>query len=298
MRLINREPCDYYRLYRSQLIEVALKTFRMGNFHLLLLAYLSLCSTSFSTTDSPNLESPITGYTDHIVVTLASEDFSALSGFMNEEFPNAWKLVKTNNGLDQKGFLMPSSAPPYVEFWNAGIYFRLGDQIALGSDDTEARKAAIQYYANQGKEWDSVELFTVGSEGTAGHPYVGTFFVDYGYPYERNAAAAVDKLVGLMSAVSPSRTGVKEDLEAFGFALSPSEAGFIAVDSRAFPVYFAQLPQSPSQSAGHVALIFKILEAKYPEKKVIPITDLISAIVDGKDFVIVLNNNLYRQWQW
>lgn len=115
----------------------------------------------------------ITGYVDHVIATLPSRQFELLDSFLTVQYNFCWM---NQPGV---GYIVSNSQRPYVELWDAGIFFQGGYQVAIASTHKDSKESAKEYYGTSGIEFKG-GVFNVGKNGQIGDPVGGTFFVDYG----------------------------------------------------------------------------------------------------------------------
>jgi hypothetical protein len=228
----------------------------------------------------------VDGYIDHVVVTLPSRQYMVLDSFLTAHFGYCWMKQQG------KGFIFSASQRPYVEIWDAGIFYQFGNQIAFGSTQKDAKEKAIKYYGNGGLDFPGV--FTVGRDGQAGHPVGGTFFVDYGggglIPV--NDSMKIEKFCGLITTISEIKKDIIDDYRFFHLSADYSDGIYTLKDPLGFTVTIVEQPVE-SIVFGHVALKFK-LKNGIPGHEEYPISGFMKAIIDDRDLLIVLNIHTYN----
>lgn len=247
----------------------------------------SLHNDLISQIESDGIEKThVDGTIDHIVTTLPSKDYQLIDSFLTEHFSNCWQTQGA------KGFIFSASGKPYVELWDAGTFFLFGHQVAFSSSEEDSREKAKNYYGNNGFDFQGV-VFTVGKNGQGGDPVCGTFYVEYGneVTIPVNDSMKIEKLVGLVTAIPSTRTEIINDYRFFNLTVSESDGVYTVEDKGVFTI---QLVEEPIENVvfGHIALQFQ-LKDDIRERKEYILSGSVKAIIDGKDFILVLNSWLY-----
>lgn len=231
----------------------------------------------------------IDGAIDHIVATLPSKDYELINSFLTEHFSNCWQTQGA------KGFIFSASGKPYAELWDAGTFFQFGHQVAFSSEEEDSREKAKNYYGNSGFDLQGV-VFTVGKNGQGGDPIGGTFYVEYGneVTIPVNDSMKIEKLVGIVTSIPVTRKEIINDYRFFNLAVSESDGVYTVKDKGGFTI---QLIEEPIENVvfGHMALQFR-LKDDLLERKEYALSGSVKAIIDGKDFILVLNSWLYDSY--
>jgi hypothetical protein len=229
----------------------------------------------------------INGFIDHALGTLPVKQYEALDSFLTEHFKFCWMKQPG------KAFIFCNSQRPYFEFWNAGVFYQFGYQVGFASPQADAKEKAKKYYASEGIDFD-IGIFTVGKEGDGGHPVGGTFYVDYGSggKIPLNDSMKIDKFVGLITSIPAPRSDIINDYKFFNLSVSGSDGIYTMKDTAGFTVQIMEVPVE-AMVFGHVALLFRLKDA-VTERQEYDLTTSMKAIIDGKDFTLILNNRLYN----
>jgi len=231
----------------------------------------------------------VNGYLDHVIATLPSRSYVVLDSFLTEHFNFCWM---NKPGF---GYIVSNSERPYAELWDAGIYFQGGYQVAFASSQEDSKESAIKYYGTSGVEFPG-GVFNVGKEGQLGHPVGGTFFVDYGGggKIPANDSMRIEKFVGLITTIPATKRDIINDYKYYNFEISETDSNYTLKDTNGFTVQLLVQPIE-AMAFGHVALKFR-LKNDLLERKEYVLSKSIKAILDGKDFILVLNDRLYNDF--
>jgi len=228
----------------------------------------------------------VDGYLDHVIATLPSQGYMVLDSFLTEHFSFCWM---NKPGF---GYIVSNSQRPYVELWDAGVYFQGGYQVALASSHENSRESVKQYYGTGGIEFPG-GVFNVGKDGQLGDPVGGTFFVDYGGggKITINDSMQIEQFVGLITSIPVTKKDIVNDYKFFNFSISESDSSYTLKDTNGFTIKMLLQPIE-TIAYGHVAFQFR-LKNGLTERKEYTLSKSIKAIFDGKDFILVLNSRLY-----
>ncbi|MDH4156686.1 MAG: hypothetical protein OEW00_05365 [candidate division Zixibacteria bacterium] len=257
-------------------------------FILLGLFLLSSLHQNLKCQDEPerDKQNHVDGYLDHVIATLPSREYVVLDSFLTEHFSLCWM---NKPGF---GYIVSHSQRPYVELWDAGVYFQGGYQVALASSQENSKESAKQYYGTSGIEFPG-GVFNVGKDGQLGDPVGGTFFVDYGDggKITINDSMKMEQFVGLITSIPVTKKSILNDYKFFNLTVSESGGIYTLKDTLGFTVHIIEQPIEV-MAYGHVALQFRLKNDSLERKEYI-LSKSIKAIFDGKDFVLVLNSRLY-----
>ena len=69
----------------------------------------------------------INGFLDHVLATVPARQYEVLDSFLTDHFKFCWMKQPA------KGFIFCNSQRPYVELWNAGVFYQFGHQVGFAS---------------------------------------------------------------------------------------------------------------------------------------------------------------------
>lgn len=246
-------------------------------------AFLCINGQKVSASDGDN---SITGYIDHVIATLPSRQFELLDSFLTVQYSFSWM---NQPGV---GYIVSRSQRPYVELWNAGVFFQGGYQVAFASMHENSKEIAKEYFGTSGIEFRG-GVFNVGRNGQVGDPVGGTFFVDYGgggkIPVKDSMK--IEKFTGLITSIPVTKKDILNDYKFFNLTILEKDGIYSLKDTMGFII---QIIEEPIEAIayGHVAFKFR-LRNDFPERKEFILSRSTKVIIDRRDLILVLNSKLY-----
>lgn len=238
----------------------------------------------------------ISGYIDHIVVTVTGAEFDSLVQIMKSSVPKSLMSVSDNT----KVFIMPNKTFPYVEIWNSAKNIYTGSQIAIGSSEQNDIPKIKKHYGYDGKAYG--DFLTVGSEFSSGHPYGGNFFVNYGSMdiTNRNDSIEIAQLKEIRTLTPNTKKTIKDDYAFFDLKMTEKQDSFSTTDKNGTVIHTKWVESNPEavlgRGIGHVSLMFELANAISTETIETEIGDNMKIIFDGKRFTLILLKSQFEKW--
>lgn len=267
------------------------KTTRQMAVALFIAVSLLLSNSSYS-----QKKEKVSGYIDHIVVTVTGAEFDSLVEILKTSVPKSL-MSGTNN---TKVFLLPAKTFPYVEIWNSAKSIYTGSQIALGSAEQNAIPKIKKHYGHDGKAYG--DFLTVGSEFSSGHPYGGNFFVSYGSMdiTNPNDSIEVAQLKEIRTLTPITKTTIKDDYAFFDLKMAEKQDSFSTTDKNGTIIHTKWVESNPEAvlggGIGHVSLTFELADAISTEKIETEIGDNMKIIFDRKRLTLILLKSQFEKW--
>ncbi len=242
----------------------------------------------------------IEGFFDHLVVSLKTSSYDSLSSHLSQKFQQSANFMPDRT----KGFILPKISQPYVELWNSGEMPNVGNQLALGSKSENAIEKAKSHYGFDGEDYGpDVPLFTVGSENSAGHPYGGNFFVDYGSMKIENPAPS-PRIVQFTEArwIIPETRAQsnRKDFRFYELEVSEEDTKLICRDKNGFVLQTREVNPSADNILGGVvgvvSLHFKLSEPLFDERTEVSFGTDSEVIYDKTTMIIVCSKEAFDRW--
>ncbi len=250
-------------------------------------------------TSSAQSES-IEGFVDHLVVSLKTSSFDSLSSHLSQKFQQTTNFMPDRT----KGFILPKISQPYVEIWNSGEMPNVGNQLALGSKSEDAIEKAKSHYGFDGEDYGpDIPLFTVGSENSAGHPYGGNFFVDYGSMKIENPNPS-PRIVQFTEArwIIPETRAEsnRKDFRFYELEISEEDTKLICRDKNGFVLQTKEVKASADNilggAVGVVSLHFSLSEPMFDERTEVTFGADSKVIYDKTKMIIVCSQQALDSW--
>lgn len=259
---------------------------------LLIIAAALALSTPASASDNARSDA-IDGLVDHVLVSLPSDHFEALSDSLSEHLVGGW-FAQPDQG---KGFIVTQDSVGYIEFWDAGravFNWPLGSQVAITTPDIErGRELAESFYDTPGRSWAQAgapQLVTV-CPGDMADPLGGTFFVSYGPDMQSptNPGSPLTTLEEIVTVIPDTRLSNNEAYTAFGFTEEQTEDGAVYTDSQGTRARIIGRDFFEIALPGHALLRFRLAEP-VSERRVEQIVDgSLALIYEDHSLTLVLS---------